>query len=218
MLERHIQAVSASDAGFEEPAVTRERLKEKFPRNATRRMTQLGLMIGAAIEEVGPQPGDAVVYASSYAESRALEAYLDSFPTASPTMFQTSIHPSAVQQAMITRQLPVREFFPMTGRRHLVAQSVQAALLADAPRAVLCGGEERGTWLLEKGYASVRTFAFALALTTEPANALATVRLEQAEGATEGVTLEAFFDALRARRSLDAIAAPGLRLTLAWRG
>src|SRR5690349_16951016 len=148
MLERYVHALSLADIGDEEPAATRERLKDRFPRGATRRMTQLGLLIGAALEELAPQSDDAVVYASAYAETRALENYLDSFPAASPTLFQTSIHPSAVQQELIGRQHPVNEFFPLTGRAHLVAHAVQAALLCDAPRVLLCGGEERGTWLL----------------------------------------------------------------------
>src|SRR5262245_32828036 len=100
--ERYISALSVADAGDEEPAVTRERLKDRFARGATRRMTQLGMLVGAALEELVPQPDDAVVYASAFAETRALEGYLDSFPSASPTLFQTSIHPSAVQQAWTT--------------------------------------------------------------------------------------------------------------------
>ena len=164
MLERYLQALSLADVGDEDHAATRERLKERFARGATRRMTQLGLLVGAAIEELAPRADDALVYASAYAETRALEGYLESFPGASPTLFQTSIHPSAVQQALITRQHPVEEFFPLTGRAHLVAHAVQTALLSPVPRVLLCGGEERGTWLLEKKAASDRTFAFALAL------------------------------------------------------
>ena len=179
-------------------------------------MTQLGLLVGVALDDLGPRADDAVVYASSYAETRALEAYLESFPTASPTLFQTSIHPSAVQQALITRQHPVGEFFPLTGRRYLVAQALQTAMLSPAPRVLVCGGEERGTWLLEKGYASARTFAFAFALTAEPAGALARLSLGLAEGPADGLALEPFFDALAARQTLDVVAAPGLRLTLTW--
>ncbi len=216
MLERYIQALSLADPGLEEPAATRERLRERFARGATRRMTQLGLLVGVALDDLGPRADDAVVYASSYAETRALEAYLESFPTASPTLFQTSIHPSAVQQALITRQHPVGEFFPLTGRRYLVAQALQTAMLSPAPRVLVCGGEERGTWLLEKGYASARTFAFAFALTAEPAGALARLSLGPAEGPADGLALEPFFDALAARQTLDVVAAPGLRLTLTW--
>src|SRR5688500_5084941 len=91
MLEGYVQALSVAALDEEDHAATRERLKDRFPRGATRRMTQLGLLVGAALEEVGPGPDDALVYASAYAETRALEGYLDSFPAASPTLFQTSI-------------------------------------------------------------------------------------------------------------------------------
>ncbi|MBL9209775.1 MAG: hypothetical protein JNL92_04865 [Opitutaceae bacterium] len=219
MLERYVQALSAHDVGLEEPAATRDRLKDRFPRGATRRMTQLGLLVGTALEDLGPGTDDAVVYASAYAETRALEGYLDSFPAASPTLFQTSIHPSAVQQALIGRQLPVREFFPLTGRLHLPAHALQAALLSDASRVLVCGGEERGTWLLERNAASDRTFAFALALVPTAAGALARVRLEPVDAAVPAValTLPMFFDALRTRQALDLVAAPGLRLEVEWR-
>lgn len=218
MLERYLQALSVEDFGLEEPSATRERLKDRFPRGATRRMTQLGMLVGAALYELDPHAEDSVVYASSYAETRALEGYLESFPSASPTLFQTSIHPSAVQQALITRQHPVGEFFPITGRAHLVAHAVQTALLSPASRVLLCGGEERGTWLLEQKVASERTFAFALALVPAPTGALARVGLEAVAADLPVVpfTLAEFCDRLRARQSIDLIAAPGLRFSLAW--
>lgn len=217
MVERYIHAFSFSEASHEELAETRERLKDRFPRGSTRRMTQLGLLIGSALDELAPRFDDSVVYASAYAESRALESFLDSFPSASPTLFQTSIHPSAVQQALINRQHPIGEFFPLTGRAHLVAHAVQTALVSPAPRVLLCGGEERGSWLLENGVASERSFAFALAITNNPTGALARVALHPmtADAAIEFLLPE-FFDALVARRPIDCIAAPGIRLTLQW--
>jgi hypothetical protein len=218
MLERYVTALSVLDAATEDPAVTRERLKDRFPRGATRRMTQLGLLVGAVLDELSLQPGDAIVYASAYAETRALEAYLDSFPSPSPTLFQTSIHPSAVQQSLIGRQLAVGEFFPLTGRAHLVVQAFQTALLSPAARVLICGGEERGTWLLEQNAASDRSFAFALALSRDPANALARVTLASAETASDAPAFELteLFAALVTRRSLDVIAAPETRFTFAW--
>jgi hypothetical protein len=218
MLERFLHAVSLADAGLEDLAATRERLKDRFPRGATRRMTQLGLLVGAALDEVKLRADDALVYASAYAETRALEGFLESFPGASPTLFQTSIHPSAVQQALIARQNPLGEFFPLTGRAHLVAHAVQSALLSTASRVLLCGGEERGTWLLEQKAASDRTFAFALALDSEPAGALASIALEMvAPDVVAGeFTLPEFFDALRERRAINLVAAPGLHLEVTW--
>jgi hypothetical protein len=218
MPERYLHALSLADPGDEDPALTRERLRERFPKGATRRMTQLGLLVGAALDDLAPRFDDAIVYATGYGESRALEAYLDSFPAASPTLFQTSIHPSAVQQAMITRQHPVGEFFPLTGRGHLVGQALQTALLSPAPRVLVCGGEERGTWLLARGVASPRTFAFAFALSTEPLEALARLALipQEKSGSMTEFPLPDFFDALNTRQALNRMVAPGLQLTLDW--
>lgn len=218
MLERYLHALSLHDAADEDPAVTRERLKDRFPRGATRRMTQLGLLIGAALDELAPRADDAVVYASAFAETRALEGYLDSFPSASPTLFQTSIHPSAVQQALIGRQHAIREFFPLTGRGRLVMQAWQTALLSPAPRVLFCGGEERGTWLLKQGVASERSFAFAVAVSASPAGALARVTLTPADVAAvaSDFSLLDFFSALSARRPVDVVGPAGARLNLVW--
>lgn len=217
MLERWITALRTEDPGLEEPAATRERLKDRFPKNATRRMTQLGLLVGAALEPLALTGDDTLVYVSGYAETRALEAYLDSFPSASPTLFQTSIHPGAVQQALIVRQQPVGDFFPLTGGAYLPAQALQVALLARTRRTILCGGEERGTWLLAQNAASDRTFGFALALSASPENALGRLAITgEAGGAESALTLPAFFDLLHARRPFDGLIAPGRRLTLAW--
>jgi hypothetical protein len=218
VLERYLHAPSLMEASHEDLAATRERLKDRFPRGATRRMTQLGMLIGAALDEVGLRADDALVYASAYAETRALEGYLESFPSASPTLFQTSIHPSAVQQALIARQNQLGEFFPLTGRLHLPAHALQTALLAAAARVVLCGGEERGTWLLENKAASDRTFAFAFALEHDAAGALARVAVAPAppDEIAQAFTLPQFFDALRHRSAIDVIAAPGLKLQVSW--
>ncbi|MGC4075202.1 MAG: hypothetical protein QM760_22410 [Nibricoccus sp.] len=224
-----IQALRTDDAGAEEPAATRERLKEIFPKLSSRRMTQLGLVVGGTLLPLAPAETDALVYASEYAETRALEGYLDSFPSASPTLFQTSIHPSAVQQALIGRQQPVREFLPVTGRDRLAVLALQSAWLSGAPRMLLCGGEERGTWFLNNRNASDRTFGFTLALTREatpdtigrirltpalPANGPGAINPSTSDPAA--LSLVDFFDALHQRRPLDLNAAPGTRLVLAW--
>lgn len=217
MLTAYIQAVQIEDPGDEEPAATRERLKDRFPRGATRRMTQLGLLVGSVLEPLSPGRDDTLVYTSEYGETRALEGFLDSFPGASPTLFQTSIHPSAVQQFLIQRQQAVRSFFPMTGRELLVAQALQVALLAPTPRVLLCGGEERGTWLLQNRAASERTFAFGLALSREPGVAIGEISLSPTDPAPGQLSLARFFQALKEREPLLLDAAPGQRLTLSWR-
>lgn len=145
----------------EDAAAARVRLAACFPRTSLRRMTHLGLLLGHVLEDSGIGAEDAVVYASSYAETRALEDYLGSFPHPSPLLFQTSIHPSGVQQGLIARQQPIARLWPMAGRARLLEHALLAALLEPAARVALAGGEERGTWMLDLGHAADRAFAFA---------------------------------------------------------
>jgi hypothetical protein len=218
MLERWITALHIEAPGPEDLAATRERLKDRFPRQTTRRMTQLGLLLGATLEPLALTDEDTLVYASTYAETRALEDYLSSFPEASPTLFQTSIHPSAVQQALIARRQAVRQFFPVTGGAMLPLAALLVALLAPSPRVVLCGGEERGSWLLEQDSASARTFAFAAILEQQPERAIGRICLspEPTEERGAPLTLPAFFDHLHLRRPFDGWVADSRRLTIEW--
>lgn len=222
MLERYLQAIRTDDPGAEEPAGTRERLKNNFPPGATRRMTQLGLLVGAALDALAPTAADTLVYATGFGESRALEAYLASFPTPSPTLFQTSIHPSGAQQVLIGRQRPLREFFPLAGGPQLTAQALLTALLAPTARVLFCGGEERATWLTAHGVASDRTFAFALALTRDPGPApLAKITLSPSPSPLAStpsplLPLATFFDLLHTRRAFTGPMTNGQHLTLAW--
>jgi len=219
MLKLHLTALHLEDADREEPAATRDRLRDHYPKGATRRMTQLGLLVGSALNPLNPGQDDTLVYASGYAETRALESFLDSFPGASPTLFQTSIHPSAVQQILIGRQQPVHTFFPLTGSDRLVEQALTTALLAPTPRVILCGGEERGTWMLANGVASDRTFAFACALSTSPEGAIASLTLSSDPTPAvpgPGLSLADFFDHLRHRRAFSLATASGQQLSLVW--
>jgi hypothetical protein len=217
MLERHIQRLVTEDPADESPAATRERLKGDFPAGATRRMTTLGLLVGRTLARVEPGPDDAVVYATEYAESCALEGFLDSFPNPSPTLFQTSIHPSAVQQLMIGRQRSLGELMPLSGGPWLAFHALRAILLAPGPRVILCGGEEKATWLLGHGLASTRAFAFSASLTRQPGEGtLGTVGIFREEG-TGVMGLPALFDLLHARVPFDGMIAPGWRLALTWR-
>lgn len=217
MIECSIQAVFVDDAGSEEPAETRRRLKGDFRPGATRRMTQLGMLVGSVVGRCALESEDAVVYATGFGETRALESYLDSFPYPSPTLFQTSIHPSGVQQGLIGRQFPVRELYPISGSRNLTAQALSAALVLPVDRVCLCGGEERGTWLLEKKAASDRSFAFALRLaksdSAEPR--LGTIALSPVDAEGE-MPLEAFFNLVARRESFTGVAGPGIELRLSW--
>ena len=102
MTERYLHQLRVELPAPEESAAgARVRLADKFPRMALRRMTHLGLLIGATLDGASLGPEDAVVFASTFAETRALEDFLGSFPAASPLLFQTSIHPGSVQQVLI---------------------------------------------------------------------------------------------------------------------
>jgi len=204
MTERFIQHLRVElPPADETPAGARERLREKFPRHAVRRMTHLGLLVGSVLDGVLLGPDDAVVYASTFAETRALEDFLTSFPAASPLWFQTSIHPSAVQQVLIGRQQAIARLWPLAGRARLVEQALLTALLEPAERVALVGGEERGTWMLEAGMAAARPFAWGALLTREEMGAVARVSFSPAEGADEVCpSLEDFALALAERRPL----------------
>lgn len=217
MFERYIQTVYTDEPGAEDPAATRERLKSCFVPGSVRRMTQLGLLVGAALGRLEPGEGDTLVYATQFGEGRALEGYLDSFPSASPTLFQTSIHPSGAQQGLIGRQRRVREFFPLAGGSQLVAAALQVAALAESERVLFCGGEERGGWLVQHGAASDRAFAFAMALTrTSAADTCGRIVLEPACENTV-LTLPAWFELLHHRRPFAGAVARDWRIKLEWR-
>jgi len=205
MLERHIQfmRVERPDPS-ETAAAARARLADRFPRPTLRRMTHLGLLVGTALDGVELGADDAVVYASTFAETRALEDFLASFPAASPLLFQTSIHPSAIQQVLIGRQQPVRRFWPVTGRRRLVESALLAALMEPAPRVVLAGGEERGSWMLEQNMASDQAFAFGLVLATDPTGARGRVRFQPDDSAPDATcpTLLALAEAVARQEAL----------------
>lgn len=204
MIEKFLHHVRVElPAPDEAAAGARVRLADKFPRTALRRMTHLGLLIGSALEGTPLGPADALVYASTFAETRALEDFLASFPAASPLLFQTSIHPGGVQQVLIGRQQPVARLWPLAGRTRLVEQALLTALLEPAARVALIGGEERGTWMLEHDMASGRAFAFAVLLTREPTGAAGRVTFTPGEATDEACpTLEKFALALAARSPL----------------
>jgi len=218
MTERFIHHLRVELPAPDETVVgARVRLADKFPRTALRRMTHLGLLVGAALEGESLGPDDALVYATTFAETRALEDFLSSFPGASPLLFQTSIHPGGIQQVLIGRQQPIGRLWPLAGRTRLVEQALMTALLEPAPRVALAGGEERGTWMLEHAMAAARPFAFGMMLTLEPAGAVGRVVLAAGAGPNEaGPTLENFAHALAERRPLHWCGAGG-EWTLEWR-
>jgi hypothetical protein len=204
MIERfmHHLRVELPEA-TETAAAARVRLAGKFPRTALRRMTHLGLLIGSTLEGTSLGPDDALVYASTFAETRALEDYLKTFPNPSPLLFQTSIHPGGVQQVLIGRSQPIARLWPHAGRTRLVEQALLTALLEPATQVALVGGEEGGSWMHEHGMASAKSFAFATILTRDRAGAIA--RLTAAPGATldePSPSLEEFTGALATTQPL----------------
>jgi hypothetical protein len=217
MIERHLHHVQVElPAAGEDAAGARIRLAAKFPRTALRRMTHLGLLLGSTLDGLELGADDALVYASTFAETRALEDFLSSFPQASPLLFQTSIHPGGVQQVLIGRQKPIARLWPMAGGARLVEQALLTALMEPAARVALAGGEERGTWLLEHNIASARAFAFGLLLTRESAGALGRIAFTPAEvGDDRCPGLEQFAEALANRQPLGWHGAGGA-WQLAW--
>lgn len=223
MTERFLHHLRVELPAAEETAAeARTRLAEKFPRAALRRMTHLGMLLGSALDGLPLGADDALVYATSFAETRALEDYLKSFPAASPLLFQTSIHPGGVQQVLIGRQQPIARLWPLAGRARLVEHALLTALLETAPRVALLGGEERGTWMHDYQMAAERSFAFAAVLTPEPSGATGRVAFSATADSASGSagdgpcpSLETFAVALAERRPL-AWHGGGLVWTLEW--
>lgn len=205
MIERYLHHVRVElPPRNETTAGARARLADKFPRTALRRMTHLGLLMGSALEHLSLGPEDALVYASSFSETRALEDFLKSFPAASPLLFQTSIHPGGVQQVLIGRQQAIARLWPHAGRARLVEQALLTVLLEPAAQVAFVGGEETGTWMLEHGMASPRSFAFALCLTRIPTGAAGRITFSRGRLADEACpTLENFTQALTGRHALQ---------------
>lgn len=217
MTERFIHHLRVELPAAEETvADARVRLADRFPRTALRRMTHLGLLLGSALDGAPLGPEDALVYASTFAETHSLENFLLSFPSASPLLFQASIHPGGVQQVLIGRQQPIARLWPLAGRARLVEHALLTALLEPAARVALAGGEERGTWMLEHGMASPKSFAFAALLTRDSTGAVGRMGFAPDSSPDEACpALEYFTHALAARLPLHWHGAGG-KWTLDW--
>jgi hypothetical protein len=225
MFERFITCAATEDAGREDPAAIRGRLRGVFTPGFDRRATILGLLIGGVLRKALGNGCNAIVYGSAYGETRALGDFLEGFSHPSPTLFQISVHPSAVQQLMIDRRQPVREFIPVAGGPHLAARILAAALLSPCDPVILCGGEEHGGWLADHGVASERSFAFALTLGKDrDHSAQGRLRLRPRDRIREGRTANepeelsfpAWFELLHARRNHSGPLSPEWCLELEW--
>jgi hypothetical protein len=143
-------------------------LKDRIPRRSARRMSQLGKVAYWLLDGCSPTAEDAIVYGSTYAENRALGKYISGLPdAASPTMFQTSIHPSAVQQALIAKGQPLRTLIPMPGTAEGILEKLcYVALHRPESRTFVLLAEEAGDSLVEYGLAADCTWGIALCVSS----------------------------------------------------
>lgn len=228
MIRRYVvRAAAAGPFEGEIPAELVRTWARNFPPNAARRMTHLGLLLGEVMREFPIAPEDAVIYATTFGETVATGRYLESFPAASPLFFQTSIHPSAIEQVLINRGCPVRELTPLAGQPDLSAQAALTALLTPGERVLLTGGEEVGTWMRQLDAASNVGFGFALELSDAPSDHAvgelcwhperdpAQMAGRAASSAVEG-DLHALFFAVRDRRPLQCASPAGGEIQLSW--
>lgn len=139
-----------------------EAIVNRFPPRSMRRMSHLGVYLATLFEDTPTNGIDEIVYATSFSESRSLENYLESFPYASPTWFQMSIHPGGIEQVLIKRKQEVRGLYPLAGLTHLVSTSCKLLLAGRSADCLLAGGEESASWMTEAGLASADDFAFLL--------------------------------------------------------
>lgn len=208
-----IESVVYLDGTEDRAAEARSRYKEFYPGRSARRMTHLGMMVGICIQKLGSEKGVPVVYASAFGESESLERFIDSFPQASPALFQSSIHPSAVEQALIPGKQAVDRFYPVTSERFLFAKALENCFLLGEEEAVLLGGEERGDWLTPFGLASGESFAFGLRL-RRGGDGLGTVSLERKVGLEAAVDTQ-FSELARALQERRSVRLPSFALD-AW--
>jgi len=157
-----IEAVEYVDGGSGFAADARARLKGEFPGRSARRMTHLGMLVGLCLQKMDVERTVPIIYASAFGESESLEKFIDSFPQASPALFQSSIHPSAVEQGLIARKQPVNRFYPITSDTNLFGQALENCFLLGEENVILLGGEERGDWLCPFRLASDVSFAFGM--------------------------------------------------------
>lgn len=194
-------------------------LKAGFPGRSARRMTRLGMQVSHVLRELGIDEACSLVYATSYSETCTIEKFLDSFPYPSPQAFQTSIHPGGVEQFLIQNKQAVTEFFPLAGKENLLFRALDTARLCAGETILLCGGEERGTWLSVSGVSSETNYAWALETQKKPSDAtigrIAWRGLAEAKG--DASVLPAFVAALQSESAYQYRAPEGGELELNWR-
>lgn len=193
-------------------------LKAEFPGRSARRMTRLGMQLAHVLRQMGIDSTCSLVYATSYSETCTIEKFLDSFPFPSPQAFQTSIHPGGVEQFLIQNNIPIVEFFPLAGEADLLLRALDTVQLCSGRRVILCGGEERGTWLADAGVSAESNYAWALALQTQPtAQTIGRIFWEGlAAAAGDPSLLIDFIQALQSQSAYHYRAPEGGHLELTW--
>ncbi len=193
-------------------------LKAEFPGRSARRMTRLGMQMTHVLRSLDIQEDCSLIYASSFSETCTIEKFLDSFPFPSPQAFQTSIHPSGVEQFLIQNKQPVTELFPLAGLGDLLFRALDTALLCQNEQIILCGGEERGTWLGDTGVSAEANYAWAIEVRTQAIDdAVARIAwrgLAEADG--DAKLIPNLIEALRAETVYRYRASGGGELELSW--
>jgi hypothetical protein len=146
------------------PDALRSELSGHLPKLAVRKFSDSGLQMASVLRELGTSEDEPVISASTFAESRSLEEFIDSFPAPSPARFQRSVHPSAVQQARVVVNAPLRTYIPIAGQEGIAIVAVRTALSLGEGVMHLVGGEECGTWSVGIKAGSGTGFAFGLKL------------------------------------------------------
>jgi hypothetical protein len=205
MLKRYIHQVATV---FPDPAREGDAmapLVAALPPRVVRRMSRLGILLNHVLKGMPVGVDSTLIYATTFTETGALETYLRSFPYASPTAFQTSIHPGGVEQALILDQREVGTFIPLAGKDTLVASALQCALLSDSEDVVLCGGEEAGTWLRDYALSYPVSYAYAIHLSIREEGSLGCITWSATEGCTQDKLPAADLFAARMKAAEDMI-------------
>ncbi|WP_269526305.1 hypothetical protein [Coraliomargarita parva] len=201
MTELYIRKVAVWEPG-EDAEASLAGLREAIGRRVARRMTHLGMMLSEVLKEMPISEDSSVVYATRFAETCAIERFLDSFPYPSPQMFQTSIHPSGVEQYLIQQKQPVRELFPLANGQNLLLRALNSTALCQGANWILCGGEERGSWLRDLAISSDYNYAWALELSPEPEARIGSIRWQALEESiADDAIYPEFVQALQSRSS-----------------
>lgn len=204
MISRYIASFKCCFPDPENDAAAVAALVPDIQKRAARRMSLLGRQIFHVMSDIDLDLDTSLIYGTTFTEAKALETFLDSIPYASPTAFQTSIHPGGIEQALIMRRQEVAALFPLAGDRTLFLQMIQTALTCSTPRAVILGGEEKGTWLQEFDLAYPRLFAFSMEIRKEPGNCAGSITWDN-ENPLESPVLPCLEDAVRALHSRETL-------------